>query len=100
MLGNLVEKKIRWLLVILAAWAVAAYLVIPRVAKLYYRHHFTDGPRVTQTADDHPGDPVNIAIEGEEESLVRAMHAAGWYLPQNFQLTKILTRKSVFPSYR
>ena len=79
MLGNLIEKKIRWLLIILAAWAVAAYLIIPRVAKLYYRHHFTDGPRITQTADGHPGDPVNIAIEGEDESLVRAMHSAGWY---------------------
>ncbi len=79
MLGNPIEKKIRWLLVILVAWAVAAYLVIPRVAKLYYRHHFTDGPRITQTANEHPGDPVNVAIEGEEELLVRAMHAAGWY---------------------
>ena len=51
MLGNLVEKKIRWLLIILAAWAVAAYLVIPRMAKLYYRHHFTDAPRITQTGN-------------------------------------------------
>ena len=79
MLGNPIEKKIRWMLVILVAWSVATYLVILRIAKLYYRHHFTDGPRITQTADGHPGDPVNIAIEGEDESIVRAMHAAGWY---------------------
>ena len=79
MIGNRIEKRISWLLIILAAWAVAAYLIIPRVAKLYYRHHFNDGPRITQTADGHPGDPVNVAIEGEEETLVRAMHAAGWY---------------------
>ena len=35
--------------------------------------------RLTLTSDGHPGDPVNVAIEGEEVALVRAMHAAGWY---------------------
>lgn len=68
-----------WLFLILLAWGIAAYLLIPWVSKLYYRHHFTGGPRITQTADGHPGDPVNIAIEGGEEALVGAMHAAGWY---------------------
>ena len=71
--------RINWLILILVAWAIAAYLFIPWVSKLYYRHRFTDGPRITLTSDGHPGDPVNIAIEGEEPDLVRAMHAAGWY---------------------
>jgi hypothetical protein len=35
--------------------------------------------RVTHTSDGHPGDPVNIALEGGEEDLVRAMLATGWY---------------------
>jgi len=73
------NKNILWLILILVAWAIAAYLLIPWGAKVYYRHHFTEGPRITLTSDGHPGDPVNIAIEGEEEALVRAMHAAGWY---------------------
>ena len=73
------NMKIIWLIIILVAWAIAAYLLIPWASKLYFRHHFTEGPRLTRTSDDHPGDPVNIAIEGGEESLVRAMHAAGWY---------------------
>ncbi|MFZ4778155.1 MAG: LssY C-terminal domain-containing protein, partial [Terrimicrobiaceae bacterium] len=68
-----------WLILILVAWAIAAYLLIPWLWKLYFRHHFTDTPRITQTSDGHPGDPVNIAIEGEEGDLVRAMHEAGWY---------------------
>ena len=73
------NKRIVWLIILLVAWAIAAYLLIPWVSKLYYRHHFNEGPRITLTADGHPGDPVNVAIEGEEVALVRAMHAAGWY---------------------
>ena len=68
-----------WLILILVAWAIAAYLLVPWLWKLYFRHHFIDAPRITQTSDGHPGDPVNIAIEGSEKDLVRAMHAAGWY---------------------
>ena len=73
------NNRINWLILILVAWAIAAYLLAPWLWKLYFRHHFTDAPRITQTSDGHPGDPVNIAIEGEEGDLVRAMHAAGWY---------------------
>jgi len=73
------NKRIVWLIIILVAWAIAAYLFVPWLSKLYYRHHFTGGPRITLTSDGHPGDPVNITIEGEEIELVRAMHAAGWY---------------------
>jgi len=60
------NSRINWLILILVAWAIAAYLLIPWVSKLYYRHHYTDAPRITQTSDGHPGDPVNIAIEGED----------------------------------
>ncbi len=67
-----------WLILILVAWAIAAYLLVPWLWKLYFRHHFIDAPSITQASDGHPGDPVNIAIEGEEEDLVRALHAAGW----------------------
>jgi len=73
------NKGIVWLIIILVAWAIAAYLLIPWISKRYFRHHFAGGPRITTTSDGHPGDPVNIAIEGTEEELVRAMHAAAWY---------------------
>jgi hypothetical protein len=73
------NKRMVWLIIILVAWAIAAYLLIPWVSKLYYRHHFNEGPRITLTSDGHPGDPVNVAIEGEEVALIRAMHADGWY---------------------
>src|SRR4029450_5378790 len=34
--------------------------------------------RITPTADGHPGDPLNIAMVGTEEELIRAMMAIGW----------------------
>ena len=73
------NKKIVWLITILVAWAIAAYIIIPWGSKRYFAHHFAGGPRITHTSDGHPGDPVNIAIVGAEEELVRAMHAAGWH---------------------
>ena len=39
---------------------------------------FDDSPRVTETGSDIPGDPLNIALIGTEEELIRAMTAARW----------------------
>lgn len=72
----------RWVLGILVTWAVVAYLVAPRLWELFYAY---DGKtletlsRVTHTSDGHPGDPINIALLGSQEDVVRAMAAAGWY---------------------
>jgi hypothetical protein len=35
-------------------------------------------PRVSQTHDGIPGDPINLAIIGPEESLTKAMIVGGW----------------------
>ena len=72
---------LRWLLLGLALWGVIAYLLAPRLWTWYYEHTkpLPDVDRVTQTADGHPGDPLNIALEGGEQEAVRAMLAAGWY---------------------
>ena len=72
---------ILWTLFVLVAWALLAYLAAPFVWKAFYRHDFglAGGARLTHTGDGHPGDPVNIALEGGLEDVVRAMHAAGWF---------------------
>ena len=73
----------RWrlILVTLAAWAALAYLVVPDLWKRHFEHTpaLPDVDRVTRTSDGHPGDPVNIALEGSEADVVRAMIAAGWH---------------------
>jgi len=75
------NKRGHWLVIILAAWAVAAYLVAPWLWKKYFQEHpqFADAPRITHTADEHPGDPLNIGLVGEEPDLIRAMTAAAWF---------------------
>lgn len=78
------HRSRRWLwrvLLVILIWAAAAYIAAPFVWKRLYKHDpaLRGGPRLTHTADGHPGDPVNIALEGSEEELVRAMMAAGWY---------------------
>jgi hypothetical protein len=69
-----------WVLLALAAWAVAAYLAAPALWRLYFDHTkpLPDVDRVTHTSDGHPGDPVNIALQGSEQQVVKAMLAAGW----------------------
>jgi len=73
----------RWQLALwlLAGWAVVAYLVVPELWQWHYggRGDLTEAERVTATSDGHPGDPVNIAIAGDEAQVIRAMLAAGWH---------------------
>jgi hypothetical protein len=72
------KRRLRMLLWFLVAWAVAAYLIVPQLSELYFSHHkgFTEVDRVTRTSDDHPGDPINIALVGSDAEVVRAMTAA------------------------
>jgi len=55
---DMTDPKIPLLFVF--AWGVAAYLIVPRLWKLYSRQHpaLAELARVTQTPDGHPGDPI------------------------------------------
>ena len=60
-------------------WAVLAYLALPRLHQvltwLYVPDYFIGR---TRTADGLLGDPVNLAVKGDEEDIHEAMEAAGW----------------------
>lgn len=62
-------------------WLVAAYLAIPMAWEFYAFEHpnFDDNPRVTETGDKHPGDPLNVALIGTEDQVKQIMKAAEWY---------------------
>lgn len=66
--------------IVLIAWGVLAYLVLPR---LWVDHEHQPGlarsPAVTVTPDGIPGDPLNVGLVGSESDVLAAMHAAGWY---------------------
>jgi hypothetical protein len=67
-------------LVVVAAYLLAAYIVLPQIGKWRAQRHpdLVDGMRITHTAQGLPGDPLNLALVGSEEDVVRAMIAAGW----------------------
>jgi hypothetical protein len=66
---------------LLAIYLLSAYLIIPALTGEYYRYHpsFDDNPRVTQTSDGHPGDPLNVSLIGTQAQIDAIMQAAKWY---------------------
>jgi hypothetical protein len=91
---------LRWLLALLAVWAVVSYVVVPMIWKEYFHQHskLLEAPRITQTADGHPGDALNIAIVGTEAEVIRAMTVAGWFPadPITFESSVRIVVDSVF----
>jgi hypothetical protein len=73
-------RVIRWVAAAVAVWAVVAYLVLPAFWK-HYEHlpGMAAMPTVTHTPDGLPGDPLNVALVGTEEDVVRAFAAAKWW---------------------
>lgn len=66
---------------LVAIWLMSAYVALPLAWRGYAHEHpaFEDVPNISYDGDDHPGDPVNLALECSAEDLQRAMHAAGWF---------------------
>jgi hypothetical protein len=64
-----------------AGYLAVAYVILPMVwtAAERGRHPTPEGlPKVTHNADGIPGDPLNVALIGDEAELVAAMLAAHW----------------------
>jgi hypothetical protein len=74
-------RKLATILVVaLALYGLAAYVVLPMAWTHYERQPgLADRPMVTRTGQGIPGDPLNVGLVGSHEDVVRAMHAAGWY---------------------
>jgi hypothetical protein len=60
-------------------WLLLAYMILPALWR-HYEHHpaLEDAPKTTVTAQGIPGDPLNVALIGTEDQVVRAMIASGW----------------------
>lgn len=83
-------------------WVVIAYLVLPRLHRIlttiYVPDYFIGR---TRTSDGLLGDPINLALRGDEAALHDAMTAAGWTRADPVTLrsswriiTSTITRKS------
>ncbi len=65
---------------LLFAYVLMAYLVIPLVWREDFRRHpsLDANPRITETKDGHPGDPLNVALIGTRAELRTILGAAEW----------------------
>ncbi|REK19396.1 MAG: hypothetical protein DWQ37_00935 [Planctomycetota bacterium] len=75
------RRIVHGVVALLLAWLVVAYLLAPLGWKwfIWRRPTFDDTPRLTETSDHHPGDPLNVALIGSQDQLKAIMKAAGWY---------------------
>jgi hypothetical protein len=66
---------------VLAVYFLVAYVLMPIVWIRYAHRHpaLDDMPGITLTGDDHPGDPINVALIGSEAQVKQIMKAAGWF---------------------
>jgi len=65
-----------------AAYTVLAYALVPMVWTLLSEPVVSYSgalPRLTETRDHHAGDPLNVALIGNEAAVKSAMAAAGWF---------------------
>ena len=75
-----------------AIYLVVAYLVMPQIDVWQGRRRpdFAAGEHLTQTSTGLPGDPLNIALVGSEDEVVRALRAAAWVPAQALGLRSSL----------
>jgi hypothetical protein len=80
-------RKPKWrrrtliVLILLSLYLLVAYVLIPLGWEAYAHRHssFDDNPRITQTGDGHPGDPLNVALIGSQDQVQSIMQAAKWF---------------------
>lgn len=75
-----VRRWLNRLILLLAVWLLAAYLILPMAWRYSTKLHpaLDDAPRITHTANGIHGDPLNMALVATEEEVQRAMLAAKW----------------------
>jgi hypothetical protein len=75
------RRFLRWAWIALGLLVVYAFVAYGMMGA-FDRHeakkaHYLQ-PRLTHTGSGLPGDPLNIALVGQEEDVIRALLAAGW----------------------
>lgn len=73
------KKRFRYVWLAAMLWLVLAYLALPLIWIEEDRSVDTDpASMVTRTEADIPGDPINVGLVGDKESVLRGFAAAGW----------------------
>src|SRR5215472_9154524 len=94
------KRFVAFLLVGILVWLGLAYIVVPAAWKRYAHRHpaFEDMPGVTYTADGVPADPINVALIGTKDEVMKIMLAAKWYPadPLTLRSSLEIAKASVF----
>ncbi len=79
--GSVWHRAVVGLVAVAWVYLLVAYLVMPMIWVRYAHHHpaLDSTPGITLTGDDHPGDPINVALIGSEADVKRIMAAAKWF---------------------
>src|SRR5437016_2997868 len=74
-------RRLRALALLLSVYFVLAYLCLPGAWRMGTHLHpaLEESPRITRTRSGIHGDPLNVALIGSEEDVVRALMKAGWF---------------------
>lgn len=73
-------------------YIIFAYGIVPR----WWMHHerkfrrIAGAPKTTLTKQGIPGDPLNVALIGSREEVIRAMQSAGWQIATAVKLRSSL----------
>jgi hypothetical protein len=74
------EQFLLAVLAIVLAYTALAYQALPMLWSHYeHQRGLANLPMVTRTAQDIPGDPINVGLIGDKRDVLCAMQAAGWY---------------------
>ncbi|HEX5067517.1 MAG TPA: LssY C-terminal domain-containing protein [Myxococcota bacterium] len=76
------RRRLRILLVLVAAYLLVAYLILPSLWR-HYEHQpaLEKSPKYTVTDAGIQGDPLNVGLVGSREEVLFAFASAGWRVP-------------------
>jgi len=90
---------LKGLAVLLGVYLILAYFVLPGLWR-HYEHNpaMENDPKTTEAGINIPGDPLNVALVGTKEEVIRALLAAGWYPadPLSFQSSLGIAKSVLF----
>ena len=98
-LKNCFFYGLRAIAIFLGVYFVLAYLVLPTLWR-HYEHNpaMENDPKTTEAGIGIPGDPLNVALVGTKEEVIRALLAAGWYPadPTTFRSSMDIAKSVLF----
>ncbi|MFA6039390.1 MAG: LssY C-terminal domain-containing protein [Candidatus Peribacteraceae bacterium] len=86
-----VRRGTRSVFMLLACYVLTSYIVLPFAWRVVEGKAFADAPTLTENRIGIPGDPLNVALIGEREEVIRALLLAGWQPADPLTLKTVLS---------